>query len=145
MKRLLLFAFASLGMVAAGNAWANCTLPADAEAGKSASGQCRACHVFEADKPSRPTGPNLHEIYGSTAGGGSDFAKYSEGMIGARAKNVAWTDETLFEYLGDPKAFLDRVNAKEVKHTMLFQMNDVQKRRDVIAFLKAIKGKPECN
>jgi cytochrome c2 len=51
----------------------------------------------------------------------------------------------LFEYIGDPKAFLDKVNGREVKHTMLFQMNDVQKRRDVIAFLKAIKGKPECN
>lgn len=145
MKRLLLFAFASLSVVAAGNAWADCTLPADAEAGKSASNQCRACHVFEADKPSRPTGPNLHEVYGSAAGGRSDFAKYSEGMIGAHDKNVAWTDDTLFEYLGDPKTFLDKVNAREVKHTMLFQMSDEQKRRDVIAFLKAIKGKPECN
>jgi len=28
---------------------------------------------------------------------------------------------------------------------MLFQMNDAQKRRDVIALLKAIKGKPECD
>jgi cytochrome c len=145
MKRSLFFAFASLSVFAMGSAWANCTLPADAEAGKSASNQCRACHVFEADKPSRPTGPNLREVYGSVAGGRSDFAKYSEGMIGAHDKNVAWTDDTLFEYIGDPKAFLDKVNGKEVKHTMLFQMNDVQKRRDVIAFLKAIKGQPECN
>lgn len=145
MKRWLRFAFALLGLATAGNAWADCTLPADAEAGKSVSGQCRACHGFEADKPSRPTGPNLHDVYGATAGGVSDFTKYSEGMIGARAKNVAWTDDALFEYLGDPKAFLDKVNAGEVKHTMLFQMKDEQKRRDVIAFLKAIKAKPECN
>jgi cytochrome c len=145
MKRSILFAFASLSVVAAGEAWANCTLPADAEAGKSASSVCRACHLFEADKPSRPTGPNLHEIFGSAAGASSDFAKYSEGMIGAHDKNIAWTDDVLFEYIGDPKAFLDKVNGKEVKHTMLFQMSDVQKRRDIIAFLKAIKGKPECN
>lgn len=145
MKRSLLFAFASFSVFATGSAWANCALPADAEAGKAASRQCRACHVFEADKPSRPTGPNLHGVYGSVAGGRSDFAKYSEGMIGAHDKNVAWTDDTLFEYIGDPKTFLDKVNGKEVKHTMLFQMNDEQKRKDVIAFLRAIKGKPECN
>ncbi len=145
MKRPLLFALALLSMVAAGKAWASCTLPADAQTGKSASSQCRACHVFEADKPSRLTGPNLHEIYGSTAGARSDFAKYSEGMIGAHDRNLAWNDDTLFNYMGDPKAFLDKVNAREVNHTMLFQLSDVQKRKDVIAFLKAIKGKPECN
>jgi cytochrome c len=145
VKRLLFCALVSLGVVAAGNAWANCTLPAEAEAGRSASNQCRACHGFEADRPSRPTGPNLHEIYGSTAGSRSDFDRYSEGMVGARARNVAWTDDTLFEYIGDPRTFLNKVNAREVKHTMLFQMNDAQKRRDVIALLKAIKGKPECD
>jgi cytochrome c len=146
VKRSLLFAFASLGVFAAGNVRAaTCPLPADAEAGKSASIQCRACHVFEADTPSRLTGPNLHDAYGSVAGGRSDFAKYSEGMIGARDKKLVWTDEALFDYIGDPKAFLDKVNGREVKHSMLFQLSDSQKRKDVIAFLKAIKGKPECD
>lgn len=145
MKRLLFLAFALLSAAPTGKAWADCTLPADAQAGKSASGQCRACHLLEADKPSRATGPNLHEIYGSTAGSRSDFDKYSEGMIGAHANNVVWTDDTLFDYVGDPKGFLNKVNGKEVKHSMLFQMTDQQKRKDVIAFLRAIKGKPECN
>jgi cytochrome c len=136
---------ALVAVVATENASANCALPADAEAGQAASSQCRACHGFESDRPSLPTGPNLHDAYGSPAGARSDFARYSEGMVGAHASHVVWTDAALFDYIGDPKAFLRKVNAREVKHSMLFQMSDEQKRRDVIAFLKAIKGKPECN
>src|SRR5258708_37884462 len=142
-RRLLLIAFTALAVVAAANASANCTLAADAVTGKAASSQCSACHGFDADEPSRLTGPNLHDTYGSPAGGRSDFGRYSEGMIGARPNNVIWTDDALFEYIGNPKAFLNKVNAREVKHSMLFQMNDEQKRREVIAFLKAVKGRPE--
>jgi cytochrome c len=133
-------------VIAAGSAFAaECSLPADAQAGKTVSNQCKSCHVLEAGKPSRPTGPNIHDIYGDKAGGRSDFAKYSEGMQGAAAKGLVWTDANLFEYLNDPKVFLDKVNGHDVKHAMFFSLKDEQKRKDMIAFLKAIKGKPECN
>jgi cytochrome c len=122
---------------------AECTLPA--EAGKAVSNQCKACHIFEADKPSRPTGPNLHDVYGRKAGARTDFPKYSEGMQGAAAKGLVWTDDKILDYVADPKAFLAKVNGADVKHAMFFQLKDEQKRKDIVAFLKAIKDKPECN
>jgi cytochrome c len=124
---------------------AECVLPPDAQAGKAVSNQCKACHVLEADKPSRATGPNIHDVYGEKAGSRKDFTRYSAGMMGAAAKGLTWTDANLSEYLTDPKAFLEKVNGKEVPHAMFFSLKDAQKRTDVIAFLKAIKGKPECN
>ena len=136
----------AIAVMAAGSAFAaECALPADAQAGKTVSNQCKTCHVFEADKPSKPTGPNIHDVYGEKAASRKDFPRYSEGMTGASAKGLVWTDANVFEYLADPKAFLDKVNGGEVKHAMFFNLKDEQKRKDVIAFLKAIKGKPECN
>ncbi|MDR3438779.1 hypothetical protein [Telmatospirillum sp.] len=136
----------AVAVVAAGTAAAaECVLPADAQPGKAVSAQCKSCHIFEADKPSRPTGPNLHDVFGRKAGTRADFPKYSEGMQGASAKGLVWTDDKIIEYLADPKAFLAKVNGADVKHAMFFQLKDEQKRKDMVAFLKAIKDKPECN
>jgi cytochrome c len=145
LLKSMMAAFA-IAVVAAGTAAAaECTLPADAQAGKTVSNQCKACHVFEADKPSRPTGPNIHDVFGRKAGTRADFTKYSEGMQAASGKGLVWTDDKIFEYLADPHAFLAKVNGAEMKHAMFFQLKDDQKRKDIIAFLKAIKDKPECN
>lgn len=136
----------AVAVIAAGSAAAaECTLPADAQAGKAVSNQCKSCHVFEADKPSRPTGPNIHDVFGRKAGTRSDFTKYSEGMQGANAKGLVWTEDKILDYVADPKAFLAKVNGADVKHAMFFQLKDEQKRKDIVAFLKAIKDKPECN
>jgi len=145
MKSPMFAIAAAVTLLSAAPAFADCALPADAQAGKTATAVCKACHVFEADKPSRATGPNLHDVYGATAGSRADFAKYSEGMLGAKAKGTVWNDDTLFAYIGDPKAFLDQVNGKEMAHAMAFKLADEQKRKSVIAFLKEIKGKAECN
>ncbi len=123
---------------------ADCALSPEATSGKAVSLQCMSCHVFQADLPSRPTAPNIHEVFGSLPAGRKDFP-YSEGMIGAAAKGAVWTETSLFDYLADPKAYLIKVNGSEVKHKMFYQLKDEQKRRDVIAYLKAIKGKPDCN
>jgi len=135
-------AYLAAGAVSA----AECSLSPEAQAGKAVSNKCKSCHVFEADKPSRPTvAPNLHDVYESLPASRKDFPKYSEGMLGAAAKKAIWTDSALFDYLGDPKAYLVKVNGADVKHAMYFQLKDEQMRHDVIAFLKAIKGHPECN
>jgi cytochrome c len=123
---------------------ADCGLSPEAQSGQAVSKQCMSCHVLEADKPSRPTAPNIHEVFGSLPASRKDYP-YSEGMIGAAAKGATWNEASLFDYLADPKAYLNKVNGAEVKHKMFFQLKDEQKRRDVIAFLKAIKGKAECN
>ena len=137
----------AVAVVAAGSAYAaDCTLPADAQNGKMVSNQCKSCHVFEADKPSRPTGPNLHDVFGSPAGMRKDFPSYSPAIEAASGKSLTWTEDKLFDYLADPKAFLAAVTGNpDLKHGMYFSVKDDQKRKDVIAFLKAIKGKPECN
>lgn len=125
---------------------AECTLPADAQNGKMVSNQCKSCHVFEADKPSRPTGPNLHDVFGDKAGIRKDYPSFSPAIAAASAKGLTWTEDKLNDYLTDPKAFLAAVTGNpDLKHGMYFNVKDEQKRKDVIAFLKAIKGKAECN
>jgi len=124
---------------------AECVLPPEAQSGKLVSNQCKSCHIFEADKPSRPTAPNLHDVFGSRPAARRDFPKYSEGMLGASAKGATWTEQALFDYLADPKSYLVKINGADVKHAMFYQLKDDQKRKDVIAFLKAIKDHPECN
>jgi cytochrome c len=124
---------------------AECTLGADADAGKVVAKKCMACHTFVAAKPSMPTAPNLHDVYGGPPASRKDFPRYSEGMKGAADKGMLWTDDNLFEYINDPKAFLDKVNGHEVKHMMFFQLKDEAQRKSVIAYLKAIKGKPDCD
>ena len=139
-----LAATAALAALVTAPAFADCSLSADAQEGKTVSALCKTCHIFEAGKPARPTGPNLHDIYGSPAGSNPHFT-YSDGMLGAKSKGITWTDDNLLAYIGDPKAFLDKVNGTELTHWMLFQLKDEQERKDVVAFLKAIKGNADCN
>ncbi len=125
---------------------ADCTLSPVAQEGKMVSNQCKSCHVFEADKPSPNTAPNLHDVYGYMAGTRKDFAHYSAAMAAASAKGLIWTDDTLFAYLADPKIMLQTVTGDpSLKHGMFFSLRDPDQRKAVIAFLKAIKDKPACN
>lgn len=134
-----LIAGLAFAMAFTGSALANdCKFEGDAAAGKTAANACKGCHVFEPGKPSRPTGPNLSGVYGSQAGTVADFTKYSEGMKAASPK-VTWTDENLSAYIADPKAFLTSVNGQELKHAMIFQEKNEGKRKNVIAYLKALK------
>ncbi len=138
-----LFAAAAL-LAGAANA-AECTLPPEAEAGRPVAAQCGNCQEMKSAKPSRPVAPNIHDVFGASAASRRDYPKYSEGMLGASAKGVTWTEANLFDYLADPKAFIYKVNGGAVEHNMFYVVKDEQKRRDVIAWLKAVKGKPECN
>lgn len=139
-----LVAAAAVVTVAAGPAFADCSLSGDAQAGKSVANQCKACHELNANKPSRPTGPNIHDVFGRKAGSRDDFKHYSDGMKGAEAKGVVWDEANLDAYLADPGAFLNKVNGKEVGHAMAFKVGDAGKRKSVVAFLKAIKGNAAC-
>ena len=135
---------AALAMTAGAASAAECSLPPEAEAGRVVAKQCANCHELDPDKPSRPTGPNIHDVFGALPASRKDFPKYSEGMQGAALKRATWTETALFDYLGDPKLYLVKVYGAEVKHAMFWLLKDEQKRRDVIAFLKAIKGHKEC-
>lgn len=138
---------AVMAVLSAGGASADCSLPADAQNGKMISNQCKSCHVFEAATPSNASSaPNLHDVFGEKAGTQKTYLNYSPAMTAAGAKDLTWTEDKLFEYLADPKAFLAAVTGNpDLKRGMFFSIRDEQKRKDVIAFLKVIKGKPECD
>jgi cytochrome c len=108
---------------------------ADAASGKRVFNTCRACHKLEAG--GKAIGPSLHGIFGRTAGTVADFA-YSPDMAAAGKKGLVWKDETMFEYLADPKAFLGKVLGKpNVSTKMVFAgVKSEKDREDVIAFLK---------
>lgn len=144
MRKIVLgTAMAAVLAVAPGLAHAACALSGDAAEGQKVSKQCTACHVFEASKPSRPTGPNIHNVMGSAIGSQADYTRYSEAFAAAKGK-VTWDEAKVAEYVQDPKAFLGKVNGKELKHGMNFKLADAAKAKQVAAFLTAIKGKADC-
>ncbi len=116
---------------------AECNFTGDAAEGLKVSNQCKSCHIFEAGKPSRPTGPNLAAVAGAKAGS-TDYAKYSEGMKAAAGKGLVWDEAKIAAYVQDPKAFLTSVNGSEMKHGMFFQLKDAAKAKQVAAYLGAL-------
>ncbi|WP_299193834.1 cytochrome c family protein [uncultured Erythrobacter sp.] len=97
----------------------------DPAAGEGAFGQCRACHSLADDGPG--VGPTLYGVVGRPAGSVAGY-NYSEANGSA---DVVWTDEVLFEYLGDPSGFLPGTRM------MIPGIDDAQRRADLIAFLEA--------
>ena len=67
--------------------------------------------------------------------------------IAAREAGIIWTDDNLFQYLKGPKDFLDQKTGKNFNgaYYMTFFIGQEAPRRDVIAYLKAIKDHPECD
>ncbi len=98
----------------------------DAAAGEKVFAKCKACHVIEEAK--NRVGPSLHGIIGRTAGTVEGF-KYSESMIQHGKDGLVWTNETLSEYLADPKAYVP-------KNKMAFPgLKKPEDRANVIAYI----------
>lgn len=74
---------------------------ADSASGKAVFNRCRICHSLEAGGHGA-AGPNLHGIFGRTAGAGGDFP-YSAAM---RGSGIVWDNATLAAYLHNPKRFM---------------------------------------
>ena len=94
--------------------------------------RCAVCHKLEEGATSA-AGPSLHGVIGRTAGTEEGF-DYSPAMVEAGANGLVWTDETLFEYLANPKAM--------VKGTkMVFAgLKSEDDRHAVIAYIEAEGG-----
>ncbi len=99
---------------------------------------CKACHVLEPGKPSRPTGPNLVGVIGRKAADLADFKGYSEALKAAREKGLVWSEDDIFAYVADPKAFLNDFNGQPLRNAMAFQLKDEARRRAAIEGLKQI-------
>jgi cytochrome c len=87
---------------------------------------CGVCHTLGAGEPHRQ-GPNLHDVYGRTAGTLPDF-KYSEAL---NAGDWSWTAETL-----DP--WLENAQAAHPGTTMNYRQRDPEKRALIIELLKSL-------
>jgi len=143
-----------------GGQWRSCVLTDDAARGRVlARTTCTAaCHNIspaELDLKHANSGPNLQNVYMSLAGTtpapldptAAEHHPYPP-LAAAQAAGIVWTDDNLLEYLRGPKAFLDKNTGRKFKNPLLympFSIGEESERRSAVAYLKAIKGHPECN
>ena len=94
--------------------------------------RCAVCHKI-GEGAKNGAGPSLEGVIGRTAGTEEGFS-YSKPMVEAGQAGLVWNDETLFEYLADPKAM--------VKGTkMVFAgLKSEEDRHAVIAYIEANGG-----
>ena len=120
MLRSVVIALA-LSLGATGSALAQ-----DTAAGEKVFAKCKACHVIDA--PTNRVGPSLHGVMGRTAGTLEGF-KYSESMIQHGKDGLVWSNETIDQYLSDPKGFIP-------KNKMAFPgLKKPEDRANVIAYI----------
>jgi cytochrome c len=81
-------------MVTAAPAWAQ-------SAGAAVFNRCKVCHSLAAGGHS-PVGPNLHTLFGRTAGTEPGFS-FSPAM---KQSGVVWNGDTLAKFLRDPQGFI---------------------------------------
>jgi cytochrome c len=94
-------------------------------AGAGVFNRCKVCHSLAAGAHS-PVGPNLHGLFGRTAGTASGFS-FSPAM---QKCGVVWNDDTLAKFLRDPQGFIpgNRMGFPGVK--------DDKELADLVAYLK---------
>ncbi|APH71764.1 c-type cytochrome [Aquibium oceanicum] len=106
----------------------------DAAAGEKVFNRCKACHAV-GEGAKHKVGPHLNDVFGRTAGTAEGY-KYSKSMVEAGAGGLAWSHETLSEYLASPRSY---VKGTKMAFAGLKKDEEIA---DVIAYLETF-SKPE--
>jgi cytochrome c2 len=69
--------------------------------GKAVFSRCSSCHAV-GPGATHKTGPHLNDLIGRVAGSLLDY-KYSQAMIDAGSNGLAWTGESLWSFLTNPR------------------------------------------
>lgn len=97
---------------------------ADYDRGRRLFMQCQSCHTLNEGGPSL-AGPNLHGVFGRTAGAHEGFA-YSDAL---KEAGFSWSPEQLDAWLAKPRTFLPG------NRMMFSAISDASDRTAVIAYL----------
>ena len=125
--KILLLLFGAIQVLGATPAIAG----GEAVRGKKVFNKCKACHSIKVGK--HKIGPSLAGVIGRKAGTAKGFKRY-KGLKGA---DWTWDEETLDEYLTNPKLFVKSRNKR--KSAMMLKLKKKRDRDNVIAYLKTLK------
>lgn len=104
----------------------------DLAAGEKLFARCKACHTLE-EGGRNTIGPNLHGIFGSTAGT-REGVNYSKAMKAKGEEGLVWTEESMSAYLERPAALVPGTS-------MAFPgLRKPEERANLIAYLKRETG-----